>query len=117
MKLIITATLLSFCRSKFAQAPLLLTFEQFFWVFYNWRQLFIFFLSSNLVKLDPDLDPDPGLGLSIFDFGHIFEYYIILYSTFVQALPYLPPDRVKEGFQANLRYVDKHIDVSICFGF
>ena len=76
-----------------------------------------FFSSSNLVKLDPDLDPDPGLGLSIFDFGHIFEYYIILFSTFVQALPYLPPDRVQEGFQANLRYVDKHIDVSICFGF
>ena len=73
------------------------------------------------IRMDPHsfslLDPDPGLGLSIFDFGHIFEYYIILFSTFVQALPYLPPDRVQEGFQANLRYVDKHIDVSICFGF
>ena len=47
-------------KCKFAQAPLFLTFEQsFMFLFTNSENSSFFFSSSNLVKLDLDLDPVP----------------------------------------------------------
>ena len=49
---------IKFFKSKFAQAPLFLTFEQSF-MFLQLKKTLHDFFSSNLVKLDLDLDLDP----------------------------------------------------------
>ena len=62
--MLITAILFNF-KSKFAQSSIVSYFRVIFYVFYDYRKLFMSLFFTKFVKLDPDphsfylLDPDP----------------------------------------------------------